>query len=244
MQQRSIILTTRGCGAVSTAATVFLFSLFCFGYCASESSLQTYSSVSIEGSRQDFSVCGNKSAAALETWLCLQALGHSSRSDEQSHTKQQARRLAQLRHRRKAHHQGRQDLDRKGKVIAKPPPRRPYPPLGCEQFTWPANMSSLALVGNGPLSQQHRKEVEVILRPVKQVAEYRSMLLVITHHYSCLNSNPVMHWVQGYDAVVRYNKMSSLHCGDKLTFWVTRYSYEAPDKFHGLGARRVATALL
>ena len=37
--------------------------------------------------------------------------------------------------------------------------------------------------------------------------------------------------------MVRYNKMSSLQCGDKLTFWVTRYSYEAPDKFHGLGAR-------
>ena len=174
MQGRSFILhrnvhPKRGCGAVSTVATVFLISLFSFGYCTSENSLQIYSSVSIEGSRQDFSGCGNKSAAALETSLCSQAAGNSSRSSEQSHAKQQARHLAQLRHRR--NHQGRQDLDRKGKVIAKPPPRRPYPPLGCEQFTWPANMSSLALVGNGPLSQQHRKEVEVILRLVKQIAE-------------------------------------------------------------------------
>ena len=188
MQQgRSVILRDRsvhpkrGCGAVSTAATVLFVSLFSFAYCASESSLQTYSSVSIEGSRQDFSVSGNKSAAVLETWLCSQALGSSSRSDEHSHSEQQARRLAQLHGRRNAHHQGQQNLDREGKIIAKAraPPRRSHPPLGCEQFTWPANMSSLALVGNGPLSQQHRRELEVISRPVEQMAEYCLMLLVI-----------------------------------------------------------------
>lgn len=39
--------------------------------------------------------------------------------------------------------------------------QRRHAPLGCEQFAWPDELTSIAIVGNGPLSRQHRDEIEV-----------------------------------------------------------------------------------
>lgn len=41
--------------------------------------------------------------------------------------------------------------------------------------------------------------------------------------------------MQEHDAVLRFNKLNQIDCGEKTTIWMVRYSYEAPDKYHGLG---------
>lgn len=38
---------------------------------------------------------------------------------------------------------------------------RKHAPLGCQQFKWPNQTHSIALVGNGPLSKDQRRAVEV-----------------------------------------------------------------------------------
>jgi len=45
------------------------------------------------------------------------------------------------------------------KVPRKPSLRR-HPPLGCQQFSWPEGMQSLAIVGNGPLSSRDREQIK------------------------------------------------------------------------------------
>ena len=41
--------------------------------------------------------------------------------------------------------------------------------------------------------------------------------------------------VQEHDAVLRFNKLNQMNCGEKTTHWLARYAYEAADKYHGLG---------
>lgn len=42
--------------------------------------------------------------------------------------------------------------------------------------------------------------------------------------------------IQGCDSVMRFNKMENFECDDPVTVWMLRYSYEAPDKYHGLNS--------
>ena len=62
----------------------------------------------------------------------------------------------------------RQLLGRHKRVIKVPRKKslRRHPPLGCQQFTWPGGIKTLAIVGNGPISSRDREEIEVISIPL------------------------------------------------------------------------------
>lgn len=49
----------------------------------------------------------------------------------------------------------------RGRRFPAKPAQRAHAPLGCQQFKWPNETHSIAVIGNGPLSVQQRLSVEV-----------------------------------------------------------------------------------